>query len=324
MSIPSITSSARRGLLLCGKLMASVFNGIEFGGKEPSLVQFNEFLLPFRQSMKEFLQYCCTHNTRLVRKPGLTISIENSDSNLAEQYVSLKTPLSSPSKTDLLSSSRMELPTSPSRSDLSTTPCGEALDLVGASGAASKSIKYNLKKKPVPGVSRSVVGLFGKESSPAGETDILTQLDTTAFGHGHSRSNSQLLLDSPKGHDEETSTVKLLKKKTMSIKNLFSPIENTQFTSGNDSMSILSNTSDEGSKPRARNPTKSIKNLFLPQQKVKVDAELVEFVEELRKIEGVLRTHFTEFGKKLPNGESREQFILRFEEWIVLLKEFDV
>ena len=53
-----ITSKARRGLVLTGKMMTSLCNDNEFGNKDASLIPCNQFLIPYRTKMKEFLSIC--------------------------------------------------------------------------------------------------------------------------------------------------------------------------------------------------------------------------------------------------------------------------
>ena len=266
--------------------MASVFNGIEFSSKEPSLIPFNEFLLPFRQSMKDFLGYCASANQRLCR-PKLKITTnEFCGDNLAEQYVSLKTPMS-PSKFDLTSPTLA----SPNQSISELAEPGQ------------KSKIMSLRKKHTVG-NRSVLSLFKDSNSELA-------MDET------NKSTNQL--DSP--IEEGPSTVKLLKKKTMSIKNIFSHEKESSRHQQNESMSQLSVESEDFS-IKKRNPSKSIKNFFQP--KYSTDAEFVEFVEELRKVEGVIRLHFKEFGTKLGDGEKRAEYWTKFEEWWTLVKEYEI
>ncbi|KAJ3325204.1 Nuclear transport factor 2 [Boothiomyces sp. JEL0866] len=63
-----ITPAVRRGLILCGKMLTSLCNDTEFGHKEQSLMDCNEFLIPYRQNMKEFLYKCC-NSGNLVLSP---------------------------------------------------------------------------------------------------------------------------------------------------------------------------------------------------------------------------------------------------------------
>ena len=305
--------------------MASVFNGIEFNMKEPSLIPFNEFLLPFRQSMKEFLEFCATNDKRLVNaattfttssaasnKPKLSISTDAfHDNSLAEQYVSMKTPGST---------MRLDIP-SPSKGEM-----GSPTRLEGEAGEPSFSkSKMSLRKKPSSTTNRSVLNLFSSKDSPSG-----SELAINESNKSTQQLDSPTKYNIPLEDGEGSSTIKLLKKKTMSIKNLFSSnnnSENNRFA--NESMSQLSNDSDEkmdhqSTMKRSRNPTKSIKNFFIPQAKIALDVEFVEFVEELRKVEGVIRPYFVDKGKKLPDGESRELFILRFDEWWTLVKEYEI
>ncbi|KAJ3276719.1 hypothetical protein HDV01_002772 [Terramyces sp. JEL0728] len=63
-----ITPPIRRGLILCGKMLTSLCNDTEFGHKEQSLMDCNEFLIPYRQNMKEFLYKCC-NSGQLIQSP---------------------------------------------------------------------------------------------------------------------------------------------------------------------------------------------------------------------------------------------------------------
>ncbi|KAI8895410.1 hypothetical protein BC833DRAFT_162530 [Globomyces pollinis-pini] len=53
-----LSPHVRRGLVLCGKLLTSLCNDNEFGHKDLNLMEFNGFLVPYRQSMKGFLEMC--------------------------------------------------------------------------------------------------------------------------------------------------------------------------------------------------------------------------------------------------------------------------
>jgi hypothetical protein len=61
-----ITPDIRRGLVLCGKMLASLCNDVEFGHKDSALIPCNEFLVPYRQTMKNFLKECCEDNSTLI------------------------------------------------------------------------------------------------------------------------------------------------------------------------------------------------------------------------------------------------------------------
>ena len=50
-----ISVKARRGLVLCGKLLTAVCNDIDFGLKDNSLIAFNEYLIEFRLKMRQFI-----------------------------------------------------------------------------------------------------------------------------------------------------------------------------------------------------------------------------------------------------------------------------
>ncbi|TPX40285.1 hypothetical protein SeMB42_g06060 [Synchytrium endobioticum] len=52
-----ISPSARRGLVLCGKLVTALCNDVEFGAKEQYLMPLNSWLKENRDKMKEFLVY---------------------------------------------------------------------------------------------------------------------------------------------------------------------------------------------------------------------------------------------------------------------------
>ncbi|KAJ1969650.1 hypothetical protein H4R35_006079, partial [Dimargaris xerosporica] len=54
------SSRARRGFVLCAKVIAALCNGIEFGTKEGYMECMNAFLRESRPKVRAFLQYICT------------------------------------------------------------------------------------------------------------------------------------------------------------------------------------------------------------------------------------------------------------------------
>ncbi|KAJ1980225.1 hypothetical protein H4R33_005536 [Dimargaris cristalligena] len=76
---PEPSSRARRGFVLCGKVLAALCNGIEFGSKENYMGCMNPFLREARPKLRQYLQRVCTtpcsdETTKSAHKPKKRMS----------------------------------------------------------------------------------------------------------------------------------------------------------------------------------------------------------------------------------------------------------
>lgn len=52
-----VSPQARRGLVLCGKILTAMCNDVDFGNKEQYLMPLNHFLRENREKIKDFLTF---------------------------------------------------------------------------------------------------------------------------------------------------------------------------------------------------------------------------------------------------------------------------
>ncbi|KAJ3164344.1 Neurofibromin 1 [Geranomyces variabilis] len=65
-----VQPSARRGLVLCGKVLTAMCNDVDFGNKEQYLMCLNHFLRENREKVKDFLVYASASDTEAPDEPA--------------------------------------------------------------------------------------------------------------------------------------------------------------------------------------------------------------------------------------------------------------
>ncbi|KAI9002731.1 Rho GTPase activation protein [Gaertneriomyces semiglobifer] len=78
----SISPAARRGLVLCGKILTAMCNDVDFGNKEQYLMALNPFLRENREKVKDFLIFASSTDAEHANPEALPTSSSNSKESL--------------------------------------------------------------------------------------------------------------------------------------------------------------------------------------------------------------------------------------------------
>ncbi|KAJ3161400.1 Ras GTPase activating protein ira2 [Geranomyces michiganensis] len=144
-----VQPSARRGLVLCGKVLTAMCNDVDFGNKEQYLMCLNHFLRENREKIKDFLVYASAADTEPDAQPVSVPRPEKPAETPAPPPLPPATPVSEPPSPPLSSSPRQ---------------------------SASTTIKPNLQRPPSP---RSTLRKAISRSMPSLKPDTEANITNT-------------------------------------------------------------------------------------------------------------------------------------------------